>query len=114
MTAVISRPNFTSVPFRVRMKASEKSGLPMTAAIRGLMMPSTRASTMFLKAAPMMTPTASSTTLPREMNSLKPLSMASPVLNEAGRAGKSESPKCLGVAALCRRGARAASALVYR
>jgi len=36
------------------------------------------------------------------------------VLNEAGRTGKSESPKCLGVAALCRRGVRAASALVYR
>ena len=73
MTAVIRTPNFTLVPFRVRMKASEKSGLPMTAAMRGLMMPSTRASTMFLKAAPMMTPTARSTTLPREMKSLKPL-----------------------------------------
>jgi len=36
--------------------------------------------------------------------------MASPVLNEAGRAGKSESPKCLGVAALCHRGARGAPA----
>ena len=42
MTAVIRTPNFTSVPLRVRMKASEKSGLPMTAAISGLMMPSTR------------------------------------------------------------------------
>ena len=79
MTAVIRTPNFMSVPLSVRMKASEKSGLPMTAAISGLMMPSTRASTMFLKAAPMMTPTASSMTLPRAMNSLKPLSMGSPV-----------------------------------
>jgi len=35
-------------------------------------------------------------------------------MNGAGQAGKSESPKCLGVATLCRRGARAASALVYR
>ena len=78
----------------------------MTAAISGLMMPSTSASTMFLKAAPMMTPTASSTTLPREMNSLNPLSMGSPVVKGVGGADKSESPMYLGVAVCCRRGER--------
>src|SRR5437773_8401606 len=54
---------------------AEKSGLPTIAAIRGVSRSLVKAVTTVAKAAPMTTPTAISTTLPRRMNCLKPLSM---------------------------------------
>ncbi len=56
MTAVISRPNFMSGTVQGEDEGVRNRSLPMTA-VQGLMIPSTRASTMF-EAAPMMTPTA--------------------------------------------------------
>src|ERR1035438_2657755 len=52
-----------------------KSGLPATRAMRGLIRSLTRAVTTVPKAAPITTPTARSTTLPRKMNCLKPDNM---------------------------------------
>src|SRR5260370_39428658 len=49
-----------------------KSGLPARSAMMGLMMSLTRAVTIVPNAAPMTTPTARSTTLPRKINCLKP------------------------------------------
>ena len=79
MTAVSRTPNFSEEPLKEKMSMFEKSGLPKIMPISGLMTLLTRESTMSLKALPMMKPTAISMTLPRVMNSLKPLSMGSPV-----------------------------------
>src|ERR1700726_3983912 len=49
-----------------------KSGLPTRSAMIGLIMSLTRAVTIVPNAAPMTTPTARSTTLPRKINCLKP------------------------------------------
>jgi hypothetical protein len=50
----------------------EKSGVPPIMPISGVMMSLTSESTIAPKAAPMMTPTARSRALPREMKSLNP------------------------------------------
>ena len=49
--------------------------------MRGLKTPATKAVTIAVNAAPMMMPTARSITLPRRMNSLKPLSTETPLLS---------------------------------
>ena len=51
----------------------EKSGSPKIAAITGVSRSSTSERTSAVNAVPMTTATASSTTLPREMNSLNPM-----------------------------------------
>src|SRR2546421_2203549 len=71
---------------------AEKSGLPTIAAIRGVSRSLVKAVTTVAKAAPMTTPTAISTTLPRRMNCLKPLSMGilrslESAINVSGGAG---------------------------
>src|SRR6185312_4243674 len=58
------------------MKMLEKSTPPVTTPIGGMMMSSTSDLTMVEKAAPMMTPTAMSMTLPRSANSLNSFSIA--------------------------------------
>src|SRR5215471_3558544 len=55
---------------------AEKSGLPPSAARRGVIRSFTRAVTTAPKAPPMTTATARSITLPRSMNCLKPLSIS--------------------------------------
>src|SRR5258708_25506422 len=59
-------------PWRVKARA-ERSGLPTMAAMRGVMTSSRRDLVMEEKAAPMMTATGRSMTLPRRMKSRKPL-----------------------------------------
>src|SRR5437016_3378907 len=54
---------------------AEKSGLPAMAAISGVSKSLVKAETTVANAAPITTPTAMSTTLPRRMNCLNPLSM---------------------------------------
>ena len=61
-----------AAPFSV-MKMLQKSTPPVTTPIGGMMMSSTSDLTMVEKAAPMMMPTAMSTTLPRSANSLNSL-----------------------------------------
>jgi hypothetical protein len=62
---------------------AEKSGWPPSIPITGVMRSLTRESTTAPKAAPMMTPTARSMTLPRATKSRNPFSM--PVLLSMGR-----------------------------
>src|ERR1035441_2490105 len=64
-------------PLPTLMMTLLKSGLPMVAAMSGLSTSPTRAVTMALKAAPMMTATARSTTFPRRTKSRKPLNINS-------------------------------------
>ena len=66
-----SPAQFVIVQFQVLLR----SGLPKIAAMSGLMMLSTSALTMPVTAAPMTTPTAISTILPRAMNFLNPSNM---------------------------------------
>ena len=56
----------------------EKSTPPVTTPMGGMTMSSTSDLTMVEKAAPMMMPTAMSTTLPRRANSLNSFSIAAP------------------------------------
>src|ERR1700758_3603198 len=70
-------PMLIGVPFSLTTTPL-KSGLPTTAAINWPRMSFTKELTMALKAAPMMTATARSTTLPRRMKSRNPLSTLSP------------------------------------
>ena len=73
--------------------SDEKSGLPNMAAMSGVIRSLTKAVTSAPKAAPMTTATARSTTLPRKMNSLKPLSMALPPPRQQMPAGETRRPK---------------------
>jgi len=86
----------------------EKSKPPSTRPITGMMMSLTSESTIFAKAAPMITPTARSTTFPFDANSLN--SVANPIVfsplsrggsaSDADPGGKYSSPrvqvKCAG------------------
>ena len=62
----------------VKVPTLSRFGLPKIAAISGLRIPSRNALITRANAAPMTTATARSTTFPRMMNSLKPLSIVSP------------------------------------
>src|SRR5271166_952557 len=64
--------------FRIAKEIPVKSGFPTRSAMRGLIRSFTSAVTTVPKAAPITTPTARSTTLPRRMNCLKPDNMKSP------------------------------------
>src|SRR5260370_35940461 len=64
-------------PWTFKTKA-EKSGLPAMAAIKGVMMSLTNELTMAVNAAPMMTATARSRTLPRRIKSRKPFNIVGP------------------------------------
>src|SRR6478672_4151358 len=72
--ALMKSPTGNGVPLIVKLIV-EKSGLPTMAAMSGVRRSLVKAVTTEPKAAPMTTPTARSTTLPRRMNCLKPLSM---------------------------------------
>src|SRR6476660_5840429 len=72
--ALMKSPTGNGVPLMVKLM-EEKSGLPTMAAMSGVRRSLVKAVTTDPKAAPMTTPTARSTTLPRRMNCLKPLSM---------------------------------------
>jgi hypothetical protein len=80
------------------MKMLEKSTPPVTTPIGGMMMSSTSDLTMVEKAAPMITPTAMSITLPRSANSLNSFSIAAFLLtlSEPYRQEASSLP-CSGV-----------------
>src|SRR5438067_4340824 len=67
-------PTAKMLPLIVNLIA-EKSGLPTIAARKGVNRSLVKAPTTLANAAPITTPTAMSTTLPRRMNCLKPLSM---------------------------------------
>src|SRR6476660_3900857 len=82
-TALMKSPTGNGVPLIVKLIA-EKSGLPTIAAIRGVSRSLVKAVTTEPKAAPMTTPTARSTTLPRRMNCLNPLSMGMNLQNTSG------------------------------
>src|SRR6266404_9073360 len=97
--ALMKSPTGNGVPLIVKLIA-EKSGLPTRAAIRGVSRSLVNAVTTDPKAAPMTTPTARSTTLPRRMNCLKPLSMEPPK-REGANLGRSRR---LGQAEPCRSG----------
>src|SRR5882762_8460771 len=64
-------PIGNTVP-RIAKEILVKSGLPTRSAMMGLMMSLTSAVMIVPNAAPMTTPTARSTTLPRKINCLKP------------------------------------------
>ncbi len=83
MTAVMNAPNRNFAPLASTIQTLLKSGLPKMAAMSGEMTSSTSAFTTRPKAAPMTTATARSTTLPRMMKSLKPLSMTASHLLES-------------------------------
>src|SRR6185312_10350972 len=68
-------PNLMSTPLMVTRPKLSKLGEPMSAAISGIMMFSTREFTTAPNAAPIMTATARSTTLPFMMKSLNPFNM---------------------------------------
>src|ERR1039458_7779493 len=70
-TAVMKSPMGNTV-LPIMKLIPVKSGLPAISAMRGLMMSFTSAVTTVPKAAPMTTPTAKSTTLPRRTNCLNP------------------------------------------
>ena len=77
LTMAVNRtPNLMSLPLKVTSAKLSKLGEPTTPEIAGIRTDSTRALTIWPKAAPMMTATARSRTFPFMMNSLKPLSMA--------------------------------------
>src|SRR6201999_3042891 len=67
-------PYLIAPPWRCSTR-NEKSGLLTMAEISGLMISATKALTIAVKAAPMTTATARSTTLPRRIKSRNPLSM---------------------------------------
>src|ERR1700687_2555326 len=73
-TALTKSPTGNGVPLMAKLM-EEKSGLPTSAAMSGVSKSLVKAVTTDPKAAPMTTPTARSTTLPRRMNCLNPLSM---------------------------------------
>src|SRR3984893_7780530 len=70
-TAVMKSPIGNTVPL-IAKEIPVKSGLPTRSAMMGLIMSLTRAVMIVPNAAPMSTPTARSTTLPRKINCLKP------------------------------------------
>src|SRR6266852_4059615 len=80
--ALIKSPRAKTLPLMVKLMA-EKSGLPTMAAINGVSRSLVNALTTVANAAPITTPTAISTTFPRRMNCLKPLS----INTSSGRAG---------------------------
>src|SRR5579859_6084743 len=73
MTALMKSPYANLLLFAVKNRAL-KSCLPKIAAINGVSRSLTSAVTTAVNAVPMTTATARSTTLPRKMNSLNPLS----------------------------------------
>ena len=72
MSAVRMAPGWTVALPTGNAQRSSKSGFPTSPAMSGLMTLSTSASTTIAKAPPMMTPTARSIALPREMKFLNP------------------------------------------
>src|SRR6185369_14621562 len=98
--ALIKSPTGNGVPLMVKL-IDEKSGLPTMAAMSGVSRSLVKAVTTDPKAAPMTTPTAKSTTLPRRMNCLKPLSMGmEPPKHKAAnlrrREGLGQAEGCVG------------------
>src|SRR3989338_3361008 len=71
-SALRKSPYRNLLAFTVKLNV-EKSGCFMIAAINGVIMSFTKELTTAVKAAPIMTPTARSTTLPRSIKSLNPL-----------------------------------------
>src|ERR1700733_7054525 len=69
-------PRAKTLPFTVN-RIAEKSGFPTSAAIRGVRRSLVSAATTAANAPPTTTPTAMSTTLPRNTNCLNPLIMDS-------------------------------------
>src|SRR5580704_10381195 len=100
-TALMKCPMGNNVPPGVVKWSAEKSGLPTNAAIRGVSRSVVSAVTTPPKAAPITTPTAISTTFPRRMNFLKPLSIRD--LREE-RAGKCTAADSGGQGARAQRG----------
>src|SRR5437588_10430620 len=76
-------PTANMLPLIVNLMA-EKSGLPTRAAMKGVKRSLVKAPTTPANAAPITTPTAMSTTLPRRMNCLNPLSIDAPPGEEWG------------------------------
>lgn len=77
ISALRKRPYLIS-PAPILRVSPEKSGWPPIAAISGVRTSLTNEFTMAVKAAPITTAMASSTTLPRIRNFLNPLNMATP------------------------------------
>ena len=75
-SAVSSTPNLMSLPLTVSTANESKLGEPTSAEMSGMSTASTMALTTWANAAPMITATARSSTLPFMMNSRNPLSMA--------------------------------------
>src|SRR5262249_52239311 len=76
-------PTLNTWPRKLKLKVAKSPVLPTNAPISGVRRSLVNAPTTVAKAAPMTTPTAISTTLPRRMNFLKPLSMEAPRIGVA-------------------------------
>src|SRR5208282_28050 len=73
--ALIKSPTGKGVPLKLNARLEKSECLPTRAPIRGVSKSLVNAATTPPKAAPITTPTAISTTLPRRMNFLKPSSI---------------------------------------